>query len=197
MRSRADAASAPAAAAARESGFRRRRTRIAARSVSRPRAMDDLHRSSAAQSLDLAHDPQLRIQRRHRNIHLHLGVHGGIRLRARDARFRFRGRGRAHPAAGLADLRRPCVPVHDLSRGDFLRCHQFREPAVLGRNGHHGFSQAAGRHHRRGAAAPIPSRQHGCAAALYRADAVSALDPVAVEVAGRRHAGAVGGCSMR
>ena len=46
-------------------------------------------------------------------------------------RVRLRGRDRAHPAAGLADLRRACVPVHDLSRGDFLRRHQFREPAVL------------------------------------------------------------------
>jgi hypothetical protein len=37
----------------------------------------------------------------------------------------------------------------------FLRRHQFREPAVLGRNGHHGFSQAAGCHHHPGAAFEI------------------------------------------
>ena len=36
------------------------RARIAARSVSRAGAVADLHRSSAAQSSDLAHDPQLR-----------------------------------------------------------------------------------------------------------------------------------------
>ena len=38
----------------------------------------------------------------------------------------------------------------------------------------------------------IPSRQHGRAAALHRADAVPADHPVADEVAGRRRAGAVG-----
>src|SRR3981189_1163239 len=76
--------------------------------------------------------------------------------------------------------------------GNFLRRHQFREPAILGRNGHHGFSQAAGRHDRPGAALEIPSRQHGRAAALYRADAFSPADPVGDEVESRRDAGAVG-----
>ncbi len=131
-------------------------------------------------------------QRRHRNLHLHLGLHRGVRLRPRDAGVRLRGRDRAHPAPGLADLCRARVPVHDLPRGDFLRRHQLREPALHRRNGHHGFPQAAGRHHRPGAAAAISSRQHGRAAALYRADAVPAADPVADEVEGRRHAGAVG-----
>ena len=73
-------------------------------------------------------------------------------------RCRLRGRDRAHPAAGLADLCRARVSVHDLPRRNFLRRHQFREPALHRRNGHHGFSQAAGRHHRPGAAAAIPSR---------------------------------------
>ena len=45
-------------------------------------------------------------------------------------RGRLRGGDRAHPAAGLADLCRPRVPVHDLPRGNFLRRHQLREPAV-------------------------------------------------------------------
>ena len=44
-----------------------------------------------------------------------------------------------------------------------------------------------------GAAAEISPGQHGRAAALYRADVFSAADPVADEVAARRHAGAVGG----
>ena len=109
---------------------------------------------------------------------------------------RLRDRDRAHHAAGLADLCRARVPVHDLPGGNFLRRRQFRQPAVLGRNGDHGFPQAAGCHHHPGAAAAIPSRQHGRAAALYRADAVPAPDPVADEVAARRHAGAVGRCSM-
>ena len=51
---------------------------------------------------------------------------------------------------------------------------EVRQPAVFGRNGDHGFPQAARRHHHPGAAAAIPSRQYGRAAALYRADAVSA-----------------------
>ncbi len=42
----------------------------------------------------------------------------------------------------------------------------------------------------------IPPRQHGRAAALHRADAVPAADPVADEAESRRHAGAVGRCSM-
>ena len=138
------------------------------------RAVADLHRSSAAEHPDLVHDPQLRIFRRHRNLHLHLRLHRGLCLRPRDAAGGLRGRDRADPAAGLADLRRACVPVHDLPGGDFLRRHQFREPALHRRNGHHGFPEAARRHHRPGAAAAIPSRQHGRAAALHRADAVSA-----------------------
>ena len=39
--------------------------------------------------------------------------------------------------------------------------------------------------------------QYGRAAALYRVDVLSAGHPVADEMAGRRHAGVVGGCSMR
>ncbi len=93
-------------------------------------AVADLYRSPAAQSFDVAHDPQLRIQRRHRNIHFYLGLHGRVRLRPRDARGRLRGRDRAHPAAGLADLCRARVSVYDLPRGNFLRRDQLREPAV-------------------------------------------------------------------
>src|SRR6185312_7374364 len=154
--------------------------------------MADLHRPFAAQSSDLAHHPQLRIQRRDRNIHFHLGLHRGIRLWPGDARGRLCGGDGAHPAAGLADLCRACVPVHDLSGRDFLCRHQLRESALQRRDGHHGFSQAAGRHHCPGAAVEISSGQHGRAAALYRADVLPAVDPVADEVANRRHAGAVG-----
>ena len=142
---------------------------------------------------DLVHDPQLRIFRRHRDLHLHLRLYRGVRLRPRDAGVRLRDRHRAHHAAGLADLRRARVPVHDLPGGNFLRRHQLQQPAVFGRNGDHGFPQAAGCHHHPGAAAAIPPRQHGRAAALYRADAVPAAHPVADEMAARRHAGAVGG----
>ncbi len=190
-----DAAAPVASAGDCDSGGRR--TGTAARSVPGHGAVADLHRSSAAQHPDLVHDPQLRFQRRHRNLHLHLRLYRGVRLRPRHAGIRLRDRDRAHHAAGLADLRRACVPVHDLPGGDFLCRHQFREPAVLGRNGHHGFSQAAGCHHHPGAASEIPPRQHGRAAALHRADAVSAADPVADEVAARRLAGAVGGALCR
>src|SRR5436190_1188342 len=101
-------------------------------------------------------------------------------------------RDRAHPAPGLADLCRARLPVHDLPCGDFLCRDQFREPALYRRDGHHGFPQAARRHHCPGAAFAVPSRQHGRAAALYRADAVFARHPVADEMEGRCHAGAVG-----
>ena len=157
-----------------------------------PGAVADLHRSSAGQPSDLVHDPQLRLQRRHRDLHLHLRLHRGLRLRPRDARPRLRGRDRADPEAGLADLRRPRVPVHDLPGGNFLRRHPFREPALLRRNGHPGFPQAARRHHRPGAAAAVSPGQHGRAAALHRADVLPAADPVADAARGRRHAGAVG-----
>jgi len=52
-----------------------------------------------------------------------------------------------------------------------------REPALHRRDGHHGFSQAAGCHHRPGAAAEIPPRQHGRRCPLYIvADAVPAAN---------------------
>ena len=176
---------------------RGRRARIAARPVPRARAVADLHRSFAAQFPDLVHDPQLRVFRRHRDLHLHLRLHRGLRLWPRDAAGGFLGRDRAHPAAGLADLCRARVPVHDLPRRDFLRRHFVREPALHRRDGHHGFPQAARRHHRPGAAAEVSSGQHGRAAALYRLDAVPAADPVADEMEGRPDARRCRSCSTR
>ena len=176
---------------------RHRRARAPARPVPRPRAVADLHRPSAAEPSDLVHDPQLRLQRRHRDLHLHLRLHRRLRLRSGDARKRLRRRHRAHPAARLADLCRPRLPVHDLPRRNLLRRDQVREPALHRRDGHHGFPQAARRHDRAGAAAALPSRQHGRAAALHRADAGAALDPVADEMAARRDARPLGRCSTR
>ena len=171
---------------------RHRRARAQARPVPGAGAVADLHRPSAAESADLVHDPQLRLQRRHRDLHLHLRLHRRLRLWPRHAGERLRHRHRAHPAPGLADLCRPRLPVHDLPRRDLLRRDQLREPALHRRDGDHGFPQAARRHHRAGAAVALPSRQHGRAAAVYRADAGAAADPVVDEVAARRDARALG-----
>src|SRR6185437_1604625 len=51
--------------------------------------------------------------------------------------------------------------------------------------------QAARRYHRPGAAAPLPPRQHGRAAALHRANAGAAADPRSDALEARRDAGAV------
>src|SRR6202008_2789257 len=64
--------------------------------------------------------------------------------------------------------------------------------ALFRRDGDHGISQAAGRDHRPGAAVAFPPRQHGCAAALHRADPVAAADPGLAALEGGRHARAVG-----
>ena len=74
---------------------------------------------------------------------------------------------------------------------------RFENPLYSRRNGHPRFPQAARCHHRAGAAAALPPRQHGRAAALHRADAVPAADPVADEMARRCHAGAVGAALRR
>ena len=121
--------------------------------------------------VDLAHDPQLRLQRRHRDLRLHLRLHGGLRLWPGHARARLHRRERAHLEARLADLRRPCVPVRDLHGGDLLCGAQLREPALRRGDERARFPEAAGRHADPGAAAEVQTGLHGRAAALYRAAA--------------------------
>ena len=74
---------------------------------------------------------------------------------------------------------------------------RFENPLYTRGNGHHGFSQAAGRHHRPGAAAAIPPVNMDVLPLYIVLMLFLPHDPVADEVAGRRHAGAVGRCSMR
>ena len=145
------------------------RTRSAARSVSRARALADLPRSRAEQHRRLVHHPQLRLQRRDRNLHLHLRLHGGLRLWPRHGRARLCRRGRAHPEAMLADLRGPRLPVRDLHRRDRLRRVELRQSALRRGNERAGLPQDAGRHDHPGAAAQVQAGEHGRAAALHRA----------------------------
>jgi len=95
-----------------------------------------------SQSPDLAHDPQLRIQRRHRNIHFHLGLHRGVVYGRAMARGRFRGRDRAHPAAVwqiyVAHVFLFTIFLAEIS----YVATQFREPAIkLGEMGIMDFSK--------------------------------------------------------
>ena len=142
-------------------------------------AVADLHRPPAAQHPDLVHHPQLRLQRRHRDFHFHIRLYRRLRLRPGHARPWHHRRQRAHLQARVADLCRAHVAVHDLPCRNFLCRDELRESAVRRRDEHARFPQAARRHHRPGAAAEIPARQHGRAAALHRPDGVPAADPVA------------------
>ena len=145
------------------------RTRSAARSVSRAGALADLSRSRPEQHPRLVHDPQLRLQRRHRNLHLHFRLHRGLRLWPGHGRARLHRRRRAHPEASLADLRGARLPVRDLHRRDRLCRVELRESALRRGNERARLPQDAGRHDHPGAAAQVQAGEHGRAAALYRA----------------------------
>ena len=145
------------------------RTRSAARSVSRARALADLPRSRSEQHRRLVHHPQLRIQRRDRNLHLHFRLHRGLRLWPRHGRARLHRRGRAHPEAVVADLRGARLPVRDLHRRDRLCRVELRESALRGGNERARLPQDPGRHDHPGAAAQVQAGEHGRAAALHRA----------------------------
>src|SRR5262249_8798799 len=68
-----------------------------------------LSRSHSFEHCELGDDPQLRLFRRRRNVRVHLGLHGGVRLRSCDARARIRGRRRPHLQTRVAGLRRPRI----------------------------------------------------------------------------------------
>src|SRR5215203_6344457 len=72
-----------------------RRTRPAARSLSRARALADLRRSYPAEHRKLADDPELRLLGCRRDFRVHLRLHRGVRLWPRDERARIRGCERA------------------------------------------------------------------------------------------------------
>ena len=83
--------------------------------------MADLPRPYPLERRQLDNDPQLRVQRRHRDLRLHLRLHGRVRLWPGHERARACRRECSHPAARVAGLRRPHVPVRDLHGGDRLR----------------------------------------------------------------------------
>ena len=175
----------------------RHRARSAARPVSRARALADLPRSHPEQRPGLVHDPQLRLQRRDRNLHFHLRLHGGLRLRRRHGAAWLHRRRRAHSQAVLADLCRPRVPVRDLHGRDLVCRVELRESALRRGDERARLPQAAGGHHHPGDAAQVQARQHGRAAALHRAAAVVPARALAADPQCHRRARAVGRCSMR
>jgi len=106
---------------------RGRRARIAASICFAAGAVADLHRSSAAQYPDLVHAPQLRdFPTPPRSSSSSPATTAAFVYGRAHAGGGLCGGDRAHPAPGLADLRRARVPVHDLPRRDFLRRHLIR-----------------------------------------------------------------------
>ena len=154
------------------------RTRSAARSVPRRGLVADLPRPYSRKHRQLVHHPQLWIQRRHRDLHLHFRLYRCLRLRPHHARARLPALQRPHPAARLADLCRAYFSVHHLHGGDRLRRGDLRQSAVRRGNENPRFSQAARRHHLSSAVAEVQARQHGRAAALHRAAAAVSADAV-------------------
>src|SRR5215472_14663829 len=164
----------------------------AARSVPRRRAMADFSRSYPAECRELVHHPQLRFQRRHRNIHFHFRLHGRLRLRPRHARTGHHRRQCASAAARLANLRRPHLSVHDLHGRDRLCRVDVRKSALRRRNEYSRFPQAAGCHDFSGAHSEVQAGQHGCAAAVHHVAIVLPADAVAFDPAAGFGAGRIG-----
>jgi len=102
----------------------------------------------------------------------HLRIYRGVRFTdARCWRSRPSLVATARILAGGSGrfMSRHVFSVHDLPRRNFLCRHPFREPAVYGRNGNHGFSQAAGRPPSSRRLPPeISPGQHGRATPLHR-----------------------------
>ncbi len=159
--------------------------------------MADLSRSYPLQHRVLGDDPELRLLRRHRDLHFHFRIHRRLRLWPCDARPRLHHFRCAHSQARLADLCRAYFPLHDLSGGDRLCGARFPKSALCRRDGHSRFPSAAGRHDRRGAASEIQAGQHGRAAALHRAAAVVSADPVALAAQAHARPDRVGGALRR
>ena len=142
--------------------------RSAARSVPRHGAVADIPRPHSRKRRELVHHPQLRLQRRDRNLHLHFRLHRSLRLRPGHARARLLDLERAHPQTRLADLCGAHLSVHDLHGRDRLRGGDIRQPALRRGNEHSRFPQAARHHDLPGAVVEIQAGQYGRAAALHR-----------------------------
>ena len=163
------------------------RTRSAARSVSRPRALADLSRPHPVQHRELDHDPQLRLQRRHRDLRLHLRLHRGLRLWPRHARARLRRRRRPHPASapGRSTSRTSSCSRSIIAEIAYVT-PSFDNPLYAEEMNMLDFLKQSGRHDHPGAAAEVQAGQHGRAAALHRAAAAVSADPVAAAAQRRR-----------
>ena len=142
--------------------------------------------------LVLVHHPQLRVQRRRRDLHFHLRLYRGLRLRPLDAAIRFCHRGGAGAAPGLADLCHAHPAVHGAGGGSLLHRRRARQAVLRQGNGDHRFPQSARPGHGPGAAAALSPAQHGRAAALHRADGLPAADPGPDQMAAQSDAGDVG-----
>src|SRR5216683_432203 len=159
----------------------RLRSRHPARPVPRAGAVVHLHRSHPDQHRELADRAQLRLQRRHGNLRLHLGLHRGDRLCPHDGARGLGARRRPHLPPRLAALRR----AHPLVR-------RLLGPGRLGvdRPRHAGADRGDGAArpgpeslsgHPRGRAAEVPPGQSRRVAALHRPAGVLPL-----RAAGRR-----------
>ena len=148
----------------------RKRTRSAARPVSRGRQLGDFPGSHPRQCRELDHHAKLWLQRRRGSVRFHLGIYRFLCLRPDDDRTRLHRRRHPPDQAGLAALCRAYHPVRDLYRFDRL-CR-----AALQRSGDHQRVQCGrpgrqrGRNPAPGIAAEVQAGQSGRAAALHRAD---------------------------
>src|SRR5690606_21448622 len=103
---------------------------------------------------------------------------------------RLHCRRRASAQARLADLRRTCLSVRDLSGRDFLRLSLIREPALHRGNGGYELLAEAGCYDHSGAALEVQAGEYGRAAALHcPAGILPALPMAVVALAGARPSG--------
>ena len=136
---------------------------------------------------ELGHDPQLRLQRRRRDLRLHLRLHGGLRLWPGDAGARRSSwRARASSSAPGRSMSRISSSSSSSWRRSPMSRASFDNPLYAEEMRRLRFSAAAGRHADPGAAAQVQAELHGRAAALYRAAARLSAGALAAAARGRR-----------
>src|SRR3984957_18992439 len=157
------------------------RSRHPARPVPRAGAVVYLHRPHPDQHRELADRAQLRLQRRHGNLRLHLGLHGGDRLRPHDAARGLGARLGANLPPRLAALCRAHPAVRGLLGPGRLGVYGPRHAGADRGDGALGPRPESVPGHPRGGAAEVPPGQSRRTAALY---GPAALLPL--RAAGRR-----------